>query len=345
MRDVLLGKRDAGGRVPFWFMRQAGRYLPEYRALRERAGGFLQMVYDPDIACEITIQPVRRFGMDAAILFSDILVVPQALGMDLAFSEGDGPRLSGWDGVSRVPEFDPESFDLALSPIYETVRRVRDALGREGFSDRALIGFAGAPWTIVCYMLEGGGSKDFHKARLFSLREPERFQAMVDLVVQASIVYLSGQIRAGAQIVQMFDSWAGMLDGQDFVRWAVAPVRRIADALHAAFPDVPVIGFPRGAGAHYERFAREAGVDAVGLDSGVPLAWGARAVQSVRPVQGNLDPVTLLAGGGAMERQAHAILEAFGQGPFVFNLGHGIIKETPVAHVARLCEIVREWRA
>lgn len=339
--SALRGKTPS--RIPFWFMRQAGRYLPEYRALREKAGGFLEMVYNPDIAAEITIQPVRRFGMDAAILFSDILVVPQAMGVDLTFSEGEGPKLARLDDLSALPVFEPEAFDAALAPVCETVRRVRDRLDDEGFSDRTLIGFAGAPWTICCYMIEGGGSRDFQRTKALAFSDPDAFQGLMDLVVTATIRYLGNQIRAGAEVVQIFDSWAGVLDGQTFARWAIAPIEKITRAVHAEFPDVPIIGFPRGAGAQYEFFAHESGVDAVGLDSFVPLDWAARSVQSLKSVQGNLDPVALLAGGAAMERAAHAVLEAFAGKPFVFNLGHGIIKETPPDHVARLCEIVRGW--
>lgn len=337
-------KGEKTERVPFWFMRQAGRYLPEYRELRMRAGGFLQMVYDPQTACEITLQPVRRFGMDAAILFSDILVVPQAMGVDLAFTEGEGPRLEALRDLSRLPVFDGDAFDSVLSPVFETVRQVRRGLEAEGFGDRALIGFAGAPWTIACYMIEGGGSRDFLRTRHLALSQPEAFEALIALLTQATIRYLSHQIRAGAEAVQIFDSWAGVLDGESFARWAIAPIEKIASALHAAFPDVPVIGFPRGAGVSYAAFACDAGVDAVALDSFVPCDWAARSVQTRVPVQGNLDPVALLAGGSAMECAAHKILGAFCSRPFVFNLGHGVIKETPVAHVSRLCDIVREWK-
>lgn len=348
-REKLILDAFRGGktsRVPFWFMRQAGRYLPEYRALREKAGGFLEMVYDPELAAEITIQPVRRFGMDAAILFSDILVVPQALGVGLEFSAGEGPKLEALaEDLSDLPVLDTQRFDTVLAPVYETVRRVRSSLDREGLSDRALIGFAGAPWTIACYMVEGGGSRDFHRTKFLAFSSPEKFQALIDLIVLATVRYLSEQIRAGAEAVQLFDSWAGVLDGQSFVRWAIDPVRRIVEAVKKDFPHVPVIGFPRGAGSHYPDFARGASVDVVGLDSGVDPDFVVRNVQSLKPVQGNLDPVALLAGGSAMERAARGILETFGAGPFVFNLGHGIIKETPPEHVARLCEIVRSWKS
>lgn len=339
---ALCGERTM--RPPWWLMRQAGRYLPEYRAVRARAGGFLKMVYDPDTAAEITMQPVRRFGMDAAILFSDILVVPQALGVALEFAEGEGPRLEPLRDLSDLPVFDPESFDAVLKPVCATVSAVRSSLQREGFSDCALIGFAGAPWTIACYMVEGGGSRDFHETKRLAFSDPDGFQALIDLIVLATTRYLVDQIRAGAEAVQIFDSWAGIADGADFARWCIDPVRAIAQSLRTSFPHVPVIGFPRGAGAHYPVFARNAGVDAVGLDSFVPRAWAAHAVQSLKPVQGNLDPAALLAGGEALERAACDVLDAFGGGSFVFNLGHGVIKETPPDHVARLGEIVRGWR-
>ncbi len=348
MREKLISGAFRGEktpRVPFWFMRQAGRYLPEYRALREKAGGFLEMVYDPEIATEVTLQPVRRFGMDAAILFSDILVVPQALGVGLEFSAGEGPKLAALsDDLSDIPDFDAHAFEAALSPVYETVRRVRSGLEREGFSECALIGFAGAPWTIACYMVEGGGSRDFQRAKFLALSNPQKFQILIDRIVEATVCYLRGQILAGAEAVQLFDSWAGVLDGQSFARWAIDPVRRIVEAVRREFPLVPVIGFPRGAGGMYPDFARASGVDVVGIDSGVGLDFAVRNIQGVKTVQGNLDPVALLAGGMAMERAAHDILEALSKGPFVFNLGHGIIKETPPENVARLCEIVREWK-
>lgn len=301
------------------------------------------MVYDPETATEITLQPVRRFGMDAAILFSDILVVPQALGVGLTFCEGEGPKLEALRDLSSLPVLDFQTFDAALAPVCETLHRVREKLDEEGFADRALIGFAGAPWTICCYMIEGGGSRDFQRTKALAFSEPEKFQGLVDLVVTATTRYLGNQIQAGAEAVQIFDSWAGILDGQNFARWAIAPIEKIASALHRDFPGVSVIGFPRGAGAHLEAFTQQSGVDAVGLDSFVSLDWAAQNVQSVKPVQGNLDPVALLVGGAALERATHGVLESFGGKPFVFNLGHGIIKETPPEHVARLCEIVRGW--
>ncbi len=335
-------RAQTGARVPFWFMRQAGRYLPEYRALREKAGGCLAMVYDPALATEVTLQPVRRFGMDAAILFSDILVVPQAMGRSVRFAEGEGPVLEPLSPAD-VEGLEVDAVDGFCAPVYETVRGVRAGLAREGFDDTALIGFAGAPWTVACYMVEGRASRGFDRARLWALSDPETFQRLMDKIVSATVVYLCGQVRAGAQALQIFDSWGGLLDARGFSRWAVDPVNAIVRGVRAVFPDVPFIGFPRGAGSNYETYVRDCAVDAVGLDSGVGSDWARARIQAHKPVQGNLDPLILLHGGEALEREARAILEDLSGGPFVFNLGHGIVKDTPPAHVARLCEIVRAW--
>lgn len=331
--DTLRG--HAGDRRPVWLMRQAGRYLPEYRELRARKGGFLELVYDSDAAAEITLQPVRRFGFDGAILFSDILIVPYAMGQDLAFLAGEGPQLSprlvdhALDGLRSVPE--------RLKPIYRTVSLVRDALGPE----TTLLGFAGSPWTIATYMVAGEGSRDQHQARAMAYRDPAAFQALVDAIVEVTVEYLSGQVAAGAEAVQLFDSWAGSLAPDQFERWVVAPNSAIADAVRARHPGVPVIGFPKGAGAKLAAYARETEVDAVGLDETVDPLWAMRELPPGLPVQGNLDPLLLLAGGEELERRAQWILEAFAGRPHVFNLGHGIDKETPLEHVARLLAVVR----
>jgi uroporphyrinogen decarboxylase len=328
----------SGDRRPVWLMRQAGRYLPEYRALRAEKGGFLELVHDSEAAAEITLQPIRRFGFDGAILFSDILVIPHALGQDLAFLEGEGPHLSpplierALDALQPAPE--------RLEPIYRTVRRVREQLGPE----TTLLGFAGSPWTVATYMIAGQGSRDQSAARLMAYRDPAALQAIIDAIVAASVEYLSGQIVAGAEAVQLFDSWAGSLAPAEFERWVIAPNAAIVSALKQRHPGVPVIGFPKGAGAKLSAYASETGVDAVGLDETVDPVWANGALPAGLPVQGNLDPLLLLAGGDALPAAARRILDAFAGRPHVFNLGHGIDKETPIAHVERLLETVRDWR-
>lgn len=335
---VLSGQRVA--RPPLWLMRQAGRYLPEYRALREKTGGFLEMIYNPEIAAEVTMQPVRRFGMDAAILFSDILVVPQAMGRVLRFAEGEGPVLEPLD-LSDIEALETASVDRFCAPVYETVSRVRERFTREGFARTALIGFSGAPWTVACYMIEGRGSRDFERARRWALQDPASFQALIDRIVEATIDYLRGQVRAGAEALQIFDSWAGLLVGQDFSRWAVDPVNAIVRGVRAQHPDIPFIGFPRGAGTNYVEYAVRCGVDAIGVDSAVSPTWIRAHLQTRKPVQGNLDPLVLLNGGETLDREVRALLSELSHGPFIFNLGHGVVKETPVEHVARLCDLIR----
>jgi uroporphyrinogen decarboxylase len=334
--DTLRGK--SGSRRPVWLMRQAGRYLPEYRALRAEKGGFLELVHDSEAAAEVTLQPIRRFGFDGAILFSDILVIPHALGQDLWFEAGEGPKLApplvdaALASLTAAPE--------RLEPIYRTVGMVRDALGPE----TTLLGFAGSPWTVATYMIAGQGSRDQQAARIMAYRDSSALQAILEAIVTASVEYLSGQIEAGAEAVQLFDSWAGSLAPSEFERWVVAPNAAIVDAIKQRHPTVPVIGFPKGAGAKLPAYARETGVDAVGLDETVDCAWADRELPAGMPVQGNLDPMLLLAGGDALETTARRILDAFAGRPHVFNLGHGIDKETPIAHVERLLAVVRSWR-
>lgn len=333
--NVLKGGHEK--RPPVWLMRQAGRYLPEYRALRAEKGGFLALVYDSEAAAEITLQPIRRFGFDGAILFSDILIVPYAMGQDLAFLAGEGPRLSPRlvDAALTSLEVAPER----LFPIYETVAKVRAALGAE----TTLLGFAGSPWTVATYMAAGEGSRDQHEARAMAYRDPAGFQAIIDAIVCVTITYLSGQIEAGAEAVQLFDSWAGSLAPVEFERWVIAPNAAIAAAIHERHPGVPVIGFPKGSGEKLPAYARETGVDAVGLDETIDPAWAARALPPSMPVQGNLDPLLLLAGGVELDRQIKRILDTFAGRPHVFNLGHGIGQHTPIAHVERLLSQVRGW--
>jgi len=334
--DTLRGTR--GEQVPLWLMRQAGRYLPEYRALRADKGGFLALAYDSEAASEITLQPVRRFGFDGAILFSDILVIPHALGQDLWFEAGEGPRLSpplidgAWDMLQGAPAI--------LDPVYETVRLTRAALGPE----TTLLGFAGSPWTVATYMVAGQGSKDQAEARALAYRDPPAFAALIEMIEAATLAYLLGQIDAGAEAVQLFDSWAGSLAPDQFERWVIAPNARLAAKLHAARPGVPVIGFPKGSGARLPAYARETGVDAVGVDETVDPQWAARELPAGMPVQGNLDPLLLLAGGDALRARIRFVLRAFAERPHVFNLGHGISQFTPIAHVEALVQEVRGWR-
>ncbi|MCB1556686.1 MAG: uroporphyrinogen decarboxylase [Alphaproteobacteria bacterium] len=336
-------KDQTSQRVPFWLMRQAGRYLPEYRDLRAQAGGFLDMVYNPAFACEVTLQPLRRFGMDAAILFSDILVIPHALGQGLTFEVGEGPRLPPIRDENGLKELNLDKIDTVLNPVYETVAKIREELKAEGFDQTALIGFAGAPWTVATYMVEGSGSKEFLHVKGWAYRDPAGFQKLIDIVTETTIHYLSRQAESGAEALQLFDSWAGVLDEKQFARWVIAPTKKIIAALKRIHPDIPIIGFPRGAGFLYERYARETGVDALGLDQTVPLAQ-ATALQKICPVQGNLDPACLLSGGPEMEARITEILTALSDGPFIFNLGHGVIKDTPVVHVERLARIIEAFK-
>lgn len=325
---------------PFWLMRQAGRYLPEYRATRAQAGGFLDLCLAPDLACEVTLQPLRRYGMDAAILFSDILIVPHALGQKVGFAEGEGPRLDPIRDTAGLARLDPAGLHDRAAPVYETVRRIRAALDKD-FRQTALIGFAGSPWTVACYMVEGAGSKEYQHVKEWAFRDPAGFQQLLDILVDATIEYLSAQVRAGAEAVQLFDSWAGAVPSGWFDAWIIKPTRRIVAALKARHPGLPVIGFPRQAGHNLELFVAATGVDGVSLDPSVPVAWAAKALQPKVTVQGNLDPVLLIAGGDGLRRGVSEILEAWSGQPFIFNLGHGIIKETPPEHVALLTSLLR----
>jgi uroporphyrinogen decarboxylase len=323
---------------PIWLMRQAGRYLPEYRALRAEKGGFLPLVYDGAAAAEITLQPIRRFGFDGAILFSDILIVPYAMGQDLEFLVGEGPRLcprlldTALATLLEVPE--------RLAPIYDTVRRVKAGLG----GSRTLLGFAGSPWTVATYMVAGEGSRDQHDTRALAYRDAMAFQAIIDAIVAVTVEYLMGQVNAGAEAVQLFDSWAGSLAPAEFERWVIAPNAAIVKALKSRAPHIPVIGFPKGAGEKLAAYAVETGVDAIGLDETIDPLWAAKVLPDGMPVQGNLDPLLLLAGGAELDRQARHILDCFADRPHVFNLGHGIGQTTPTEHVEQLIGTVRGWR-
>ena len=331
---VLKGERHDP--PPVWLMRQAGRYLPEYRALREARGGFLPLVYDADSAAEITLQPIRRFGMDGAILFSDILIVPHAMGQDLSFGPGEGPRLAPALANGDFSALTPEPGYLAK--IYETVARVAAALPPE----TTLLGFAGSPWTVATYMVAGQGSKDQAETRRLAYRDPQAFGRLIDAIVGVTVDYLSGQIAAGAMAVQLFDSWAGTLSPAQFDAWVIAPTAAIVSALKSRHPQVPVIGFPKGAGAKLVRYAEATGIDAVGLDETVDPLWADSALPARLPVQGNLDPLALIAGGAALDAAIQRIRSAFPTRPHVFNLGHGILQDTPVAHVEQLLERLRK---
>lgn len=334
--DTLNGKR--GAQVPLWLMRQAGRYLPEYRALRAEKGGFLAMAYDSEAACEITLQPIDRFGFDGAILFSDILIVPHALGQHLEFLAGEGPKLSPplVDAALDALTGDRSRYD----PIYETVRRCRQRLP-DGVT---MLGFAGSPWTVATYMVAGEGSRDQHDARAMAYRDPAKLDAILDAIVGETIEYLSGQIDAGAEAVQLFDSWAGSLAPDEFERLVIAPNARIVATLRARHPATPVIGFPKGAGEKLPAYARETGVQAVGVDETIDPNWAARELPAGMPVQGNFDPLLLLAGSDRLEPRVRLILEAFADRPHVFNLGHGIDRRTPIEHVNRLIATVRSFK-
>ena len=322
---------------PVWLMRQAGRYLPEYRATRADAGGFLKLCYTPKLATEVTLQPIRRYGFDAAILFSDILVVPDALGQSVSFLEGEGPKLEPIRSEAELKRLDTAATKEKFSIVAETVQRIRQDLPAE----TALIGFCGAPWTVATYMVGGEGSSDQAEARLWAYRDPKGFQKLIDILVSVSIDYLSQQVLAGADVIQIFDSWAGSLAEDEFATWAIEPTRTIVSSLRRRHPGLPIIGFPRGAGPHAIRYVAETGVDAIGCDTAMPLADMARLQKTGAVVQGNLDPLLLVAGGERMEARVKATLEALSGGPYIFNLGHGIVPQTPPENVARLVEIIR----
>jgi uroporphyrinogen decarboxylase len=330
----------AGGREstpPIWLMRQAGRYLPEYRALREQAAGFLDLCFDPKRAAEITLQPIRRFEFDAAIMFSDILVVPHALGQRVTFVEGEGPRLDALTDPSAFGRLRGEIDHKALEPVYETIARVKGELPPAV----TLLGFCGAPWTLATYMSAGCGTVDQFPARQFAYQYPDAFAKLIDVLIEASASYLHRQFAAGVDAVQIFDTWAGILPADEFERWCIAPVARIVEKVRRHIADAKIIGFPRGAGTELGRYLDAVAVDAIGLDWTVELGFARTEIQPRRPIQGNLDPLALLVGGAALDRSIDAIVAAFSPGPFIFNLGHGVLPDTPLRHVERLIARVR----
>jgi len=321
---------------PMWMMRQAGRYLPEYRALRQDKGSFLDLVYDPDAAAEITLQPLNRFPqLDAAILFSDILIVPFAIGQNLTFIAGEGPRLTPPLAGASLDDLTP--YLARIEPIYETVRKVRRQLAPE----KTLVGFAGAPWTVATYMVAGQGSRDQSDTRRLAYADAGRFGDILGRIEAVTLDYLSGQVDAGAEALQLFDSWAGSLSPAQFERWVIAPTARLVDAVERRHPDVPIIGFPKGAGGKLAAYARETGVDAIGLDETVDPVWAARELPETMPLQGNLDPLALITGGTELGTAVQRILDAFAGRPHIFNLGHGILPDTPIAHVEQLIALVK----
>lgn len=328
-------------RPPFWLMRQAGRYLPEYLEIRRQAGDFLSLCYSPELAVEVTLQPLRRFAMDAAILFADILVVPDALGQALSYREGEGPVLEPVRNAAELRRLDMAGLHERLAPVYQTIRRLRQELPPA----TALIGFAGAPWTVATYMVEGGGSRDFTKSKTWASEDPESFQKLIDLLIDTTSDYLLAQIDAGADTVQIFDSWAGVLPETALRRWSLAPISEIARRIGQKYPNVPVIAFPRGVGAAYEWFARDANISTVSLDTTVALGWAGEHLQSHAALQGNLDPQFLVCGGAAMLEETERILTALSGRPFVFNLGYGIVPQTPPENVAALSQFIAAWKA
>jgi uroporphyrinogen decarboxylase len=336
--DVLSGRRQAV--PPIWMMRQAGRYLPEYRELRTKAGSFLDLCFSPELAAEVTLQPVRRFGFDAAIIFSDILVVPYALGREVRFEVGEGPRLDPLDTPDKIATLASEADFTKLEPVCEALSRVRAALSQA----TALIGFCGAPWTVATYMVAGKGTPDQAPARLLAYRHPEAFATIIDVLVETSIAYLIRQLEAGADALQIFDTWAGVLSPREFARWSVEPTRRIGGGVRKARPDAKIIGFPRGAGAQLPDYVAATGVDAVSIDWTAAPALIRERVQSKVAVQGNLDPLALIAGGAALDQAIDDVLANYASGRLIFNLGHGIQPETPIAHVEQMIARVRAYK-
>lgn len=337
--NVLEG--DPASTPPIWMMRQAGRYLPEYRKLRSEAKSFLDFCYRPELALEATLQPLRRYAFDAAILFSDILVVPDGLGQAVRFQEGEGPLLDPIRDRAGIDALDLERMTLHLRPVYDAVARIKAAIA----DDVALIGFAGAPWTVAVYMIEGRGRTDCSTIGNFATAARADFQALIDLLVEATIRHLDSQIRHGAEAVQIFDSWSGLLDDPGFERWSIEPTRAIVAALKKKHPTVPIIGFPRGAGAKAADYAAGTGVAGIGIDEEIDIAWAAEALQPSAAVQGNLSNRLLVEGGRPMESAVVRILETLGRGRFIFNLGHGILPETPPENVGRVVDMVKSWKA
>ena len=326
-------------RPPLWLMRQAGRYLPEYRNVRSQEKNFLNFCYNPDFAVEVTLQPLERYGFDAAILFSDILVIPDALGQKVEFREGEGPILEPIRNKNELERLSMIGLHDHLAGVYETVLRLSKEIPKE----TALIGFAGAPWTVATYMVEGNGSKDCPTARTWAYSDPQGFSKLIELLVEATSAYLIKQIDYGAEVIQLFDTWAGVLSESQFQLWVIEPTRKIVQRINKAHPNVPVMGFPRGAGILYLDFVEKTGVSGVSLDNSVPIKWAVENIQPRCTVQGNLDNTALISGGEMMEKEIYNILEGFSKGSHIFNLGHGILPQTPPENVSKLVEIIHGW--
>ncbi len=336
--EVLSGRKQAV--PPIWMMRQAGRYLPEYRELRAKAGSFLDLCFTPEYAAEVTLQPIRRFNFDAAIIFSDILVIPHALGRSVRFEVGEGPRLDPLDTPEKIAKLASQADFTKLEPVFEALRRVRQKLDAK----TALIGFCGAPWTVATYMVAGQGTPDQAPARMLAYRHAGAFEKIIDALVESSIPYLVGQLKAGADVVQIFDIWAGVLPPREFARWSIEPTRRIVEGVRQQIPDAKIIGFPRGAGAMLPAYVDATSVDGVSIDWAAEPSLIRERVQSRVAVQGNLDPLVLIAGGAALDRAIDDILENYASGRLIFNLGHGILPETPIAHVEHMIKRVRAYK-
>ena len=336
--EVLSGRKQAV--PPIWMMRQAGRYLPEYRELRAKAGSFLDLCFTPEYAAEVTLQPIRRFGFDAAIIFSDILVIPYALGRSVRFEAGEGPRLDPLDTPEKIATLAPQADFTKLEPVFEALRRVKRGLDTK----TALIGFCGAPWTVATYMVAGQGTPDQAPARMLAYRHPEAFEKIIDALVDNSIQYLVGQLKAGADALQIFDTWAGVLPPREFARWSIEPTRRIVAGVRQQMPGAKIIGFPRGAGALLPEYLERTGVEGVSIDWTAEPSLIRERVQSRAAVQGNLDPLALIAGGDALNRAIDDVLGNYAGGRLIFNLGHGILPETPIAHVEQMIKRVRAYK-
>ena len=336
--NVLNGR--IGDRPPIWLMRQAGRHLPEYKKLRSQSKNFLDFCYSPDLCIEATIQPIKRYNFDAAILFSDILVIPDALGQQVQFIPGTGPVLKPISSINDIKKLNTNKLLHHLSPVYKSIEKVTLEL-KKFQCEPALIGFAGAPWTLATYMVEGGSSKDYLKTRKWAYESPEEFSELIDLLIDATSQHLLQQIESGVEVIQIFDSWAGILPPQQFDRWVIDPTKKIVERIKLNFPELPIIGFPRGAGLLYKNFIDETGVDAVSIDASIPLKWAVENLQKHTVIQGNLDNLALLVGGNLLESEIANILTALSKRPFIFNLGHGVLPDTPISHVERLIEIVQ----
>ena len=327
---------EKSNRPPFWFMRQAGRYLPEYRALREKADGFMNLCLNSKLACEVTLQPISRFNPDAAILFSDILVVPYGLGVGVDFVEGKGPILDAVNDKSDLARLNYQVHKTRIESTYDTVQLCREKLS----ADKVLIGFAGSPWTVATYMVEGGSSKNYVKVKSWAYKDKASFSALIEIIVDATIQHLIAQIESGAEVIKLFDSWAGVLSPKEFKEWVILPTKEICEQLKSKYPSVKIIGFPRGAGPNYLDYVNKTSIDAVAIDTNVCPLWAANSFGKEVIIQGNLDPVSLIAGGDAMLRETSSIIKAMGSRPHIFNLGHGVLPETPPENVERLAAYI-----